>query len=275
MSARLFFLLVVPIVFGARVKPAAASLILCSGTNTLNVLGLPGCEQADKVFSGFNTLDAAGNGPSPAAISVSFSGTTPSGPITDSFTSAGWTLNSAGISSIYVFNDTRVDETLDPDSVITGFDVAYGAVALPAACPGPSGCDSIAVYTNVCTNPTASCIFGSANFGQIIYLDTAGSGITEQSCYGDCTGTGAFGSTSVTFPSGAGVTSMFVQNWVTVTDYDSAIVGISGYSNDVFETSTPEPGTFTLLGTALGLAAFCWKRHNSGRRREVREVRFA
>jgi hypothetical protein len=254
MSARLFILLVMPMVFGPMIKSAAASIILCSGTNTVTALGLPGCEQADKVFSGFNTLDAAGNGPSPAAISVSFSGSAPGGPITDSFTSAGWTLDSAGISSVYVFNDTTVDETLDPGNVITGFDVDYGAVALPTTCPSPNGCDSIAVYTDICTN-TTSCIFGGANFGQIIYLYTAGSGLTEESCYGNCTGTDDFGPTSVTFPSGPGITSMFVQNWVTVTDYDSATVGISGYSNDFFETSTPEPGTFILLGTALGLAA--------------------
>ena len=257
MSARLFLLLVVPMVFGPMVKPAAASLIVCSGTNTLDVLGLPGCEQADKVFSGFNTLDAAGNGPSPGAISFSFSGNTPGGPIADSFSPAGWTLSSTGISSVYVFNDTAVDETPDPSNVITGFDVDYGAVALPTVCPSPSGCDSVAVYTNICTNTTTSCVFGSANFGQIIYLDTAGSAITEESCYGNCTGAGDFGPTSVTFPSGPGVTSMFVQNWVTVTDYDSAVVGISGYSNDVFETSVPEPGRFILFGTALGLAALC------------------
>lgn len=242
-------------VLGLMAGLAKASTTPCSGSYTLDALAQPGCEQVDAIFNGFNTLEYAGNGPSMSDISASFSGITADGPITDSFTSADWILSSAGTSSVFVFNDVQLDESAVPDSFIIGFDVNPGTLTLPTTCAGSGGCDSVAIYTNFCTNEQYnSCYYGTANFGQVIYLDTAGAGIKEEYCYADCSGAGSFGNLSLTFDSSLDVTSMFIQNWVTVTNYDSQTVGISGYSNDFFEDPAPEPGTFALLAAALSVA---------------------
>lgn len=240
-------------VSGLALRPAEASSVACSGTYTLDLMD-QGCEQVASIFNVFNTLDYVGNGPSMSEISVGFGGGAAISPVTDSFTSASWTLNSIGLTSVFVYNDTEVDQSVDPSEAITEFDVNPGAVTLPSTCASVNNCDSVAVYTNICTNTLTSCYYGSTNFGQVIYLDTAGTGIKEEYCYGNCSGAGSFGSMSLTFGASLDVTSMYVQNWVTVTNYDSLATGITGYSNEFVEEVVPEPATFLLLGTALAMA---------------------
>jgi hypothetical protein len=254
--------------------PSWATNTSCSGTYTLDSsTGLPsgsGCEQGDKLFSMFSTYVNNGTPPAPDTISVVFSGTNPAGPITANFTSPGW-VNTSNTGSIFLYNDTQVDQVANPGYVLTGFDLDPGSFVFPNTCLNPSSCDSIQIITEFCTNAaTSNCSSGDANFGEFVYLAGATSGITDQQyCYGNgaatnaCTNGAYTGATAVTFDPSLDITSIFVTNWVIITNYDDNNVTLNGFSNDYYEalaSGVPEPGSFFMLGTAIGALALIRRR---------------
>lgn len=252
------------------IQPAKGVSSLCSGSYSFDpTTGIPatsGCEQADKFFSSFSYY--ANNGAPPAAdnIFVTFSGSSPAGPITDLFSSPGW-INSVSTGSVFLYNYTQVDLVSNPGFVITGFDLAVGSISLPGTCAPSDGgplCDSVQIITNICTNlNTNTCANPDANYGQLNYSTAATQGVSQTYCYATCSGGSNSGQTSVTFDPALGITSIFVTNWVIINNWDGNPVTLNGFSNDFFEaasssTAVPEPGTFCLLGTALS-AVGLWR----------------
>jgi hypothetical protein len=252
------------------VRPAWAASTLCSGSYSLDPgVGIPsiaGCEQGDKIFSSFSSFINNGTPPSPDTIFVTFSGTSPAGPITDSFSSAGW-INTTNTGSIFLYNYTQVDQVANPGYVITGFDLAPGSISFPDACAsttsGPA-CDSLQILTQICTNlATNTCTSSEANYGLINYSSAATFAVNQSYCYAACSGGSSTGKTSIAFDPALGITSIFVTNWVIVNNYDGNGVTLNGFANDYFEapaatSTTPEPGTFLLLGTALSVVGL-WR----------------
>lgn len=260
----------IPLLIGmvcALIQPARAGTSFCSGSYSLDpASGIPdtsGCEQVDKIFSAFSYFDNSGNGPSASSIFVTFGGTTSAGPITDAFTSPGWTVSAIGTSSVFLFNSTQVDQVASPGSVITGFDFSPWTVTTPGTCTGMF-CDTINIYTTFCTNSSAPCAYGDPNYGQFQYVNQASIGVLSQSyCYGNgsapnaCTNGASQGPTSFTFDPSLKVTSIYVTNEVVIANWDGLTAGISGFSNDFFESTSmadsPEPGTFLLFGLGIGV----------------------
>jgi hypothetical protein len=252
------------------VRPAWAGSTFCAGSYSLDpAAGIPasaGCEQGDKTFSAFSTYINNGAPPSPDTIFVTFSGSNPTGPITDSFSSAGW-INTTNTGSIFMYNYTQVDQVSNPGYVITGFDLAPGSLSFPGTClstaDGPF-CDGIQILTQICTNlATNSCTSSEANYGLINYSSAATFGVNQTYCYATCSGGSGSGQTSISFDPSLGITSIFVTNWMIINNYDGNGVTLNGFANDFFEASTsastvPEPGTFLLLGSALS-AVGLWR----------------
>jgi hypothetical protein len=237
-------------------QPARAS-VPCSGAYTMDpTTGLPstsGCEQGDKIFSQFSTYNDGGTVPSPSNVDVNFSGTNPAGPITITYSSSQW-VNTTSNSTIFLYDYTQVDQTAQPGYLLTGFDMTPGAISFAGTCG--TVCDSVQIIVDVCTNlNTNTCNFGSSNYGQVIYTVAAGGSPTGDVCYGTCS-SGYTNGTAMVFAPALDITSIFVTNWEIIDSTDG--VSLDGISNDYFEGlggvqgSVPEPGTFLLLGTALG-----------------------
>jgi hypothetical protein len=262
-----------PLVLISLVKAGTSA---CSGsysidTNpTTGIVGTAGCEQGDKIFNAFVYQPNSGTAPTGSDIFVSFSGTNPAGPITDTFTSTGWTLSTVGMGSEFLYNSTQVDQVMNPGYLLSGFDLNPGAVTLPSTCAG-TFCDAVDILTTFCTNDNTTCSPGDPNYGQFQWVDGAVNGVTIQSfCYGNgsaanaCTNGAYEGATSISFDPSLGITSIFVTNEVIIANYDGLTAGITGFSNDFFEeagSASPEPGTFLLL--AAGLAAVGWTRRGT------------
>lgn len=258
------------VLFAFWSQPASATSS-CAGSYSIDttpvtgIVGTAGCEQGDKIFSAFGYQPNSGIAPTGSNIFVSFAGTAPAGPITGTFTSTGWTLNTVGMGSEFLFNSIQVDQVANPGYLISGLDLNPGAlVTLPNTCTG-AFCDSVDILTSFCTNDSTTCSSGEANYGQFQWLDEATMGLLVQSfCYGNgsapnaCTNGANPGATAITFDPSLGITSVFATNEAIIANADGLTVGINGFSNDVFEQSSnstaPEPGTFLLLASSLGAA---------------------
>lgn len=243
-----------PLAFLCQTAHASNSFAACSSPAAFSDLETSGCEQGDKIFSGFSYFANSGAPPPAANIDLNFSGSDPAGPITDTFSASDW-LNQTASSSVFLYNSTQVDQTLDPGFVITGFDLSGVSTSYTGACSGSSGC-GVQLIVDICTNDTTTCTSTDPNWGQIDYTESGAAAGSATFCYNGNPATlcssGASSGASISFDVFLDVTSIFVTNWVIV-DSNGGDVNLNSFANDSFEAlgSVPEPGTLGLLGSAL------------------------
>jgi hypothetical protein len=257
---------------------------LGTGTNGLVSPGTAsaGCEQVDAQFSNFayNPNVNGLGGPSASSVSANFGGSTPTGGISATFSSSGWSQSTA-TSLCCAGSSLTFGAAID----ISQGDYAFTSVALTVNSPtiGDGYGNQLNVYLNFCLASTlASCSTG--NTGQIHYseysfqftnpttIHTANyvcfgqfNGSTYTSCTGGLSSVGSATTISMDLTKIAGFAQGTQLLWLTGSvSYDSvdgttvalpSLVATLGETNEA-----PEPATGLLC---LGALTFILTRRKS------------
>jgi PEP-CTERM motif len=259
--------------------PTPTTYNLGTSTNGLISPGTAdlGCEQVNEQFSGFaytqNSLPPSPTGPN---VNANFGGTTETGGVTATFSSAGWSDPTAGTlccAGSSVNFDTAVDTSFG-DYAVTALTLTVGSPSLGG---GIANGSQLNVYLEFCVGATTfNCNITSPNFGEIRYALIANGTTTHVSnficynngatsndpCLGTLTSIGSSTTISINlasyFTTTHGTQTIALDNSVSYDTETSNTVSVASVEDTLTEANeAPEPSTFLLLGAALaGLAVW-------------------
>jgi hypothetical protein len=279
----------------ALTSPLHAGLTPCGGTYTLGSANsndlLPGggssagCEQVDKQFSNFGYTPGGTTPVTGSNVDVTFIGSNPTSGLGALFgnpfaVNPTWNLTSTGTSTSAVAPyNVAVDPaaTTPPQGefyAITAMNLSVNYTLTLPANPG----DTITVFEYFCGGGASFCTGGGAATGGInlasatagyIVFTVAGNGsggdnASESICFnnGGSTCTAVVGS-SINFATTNyfnGFQDVYTASNLALTSGGASQVGLNYFTENYFENlETPEPATFSLMGTALaglGLLGF-------------------
>lgn len=253
-------------------SPCSGTYNLGTGTNGLVSPGTAsaGCEQLDKEFAGFTYTtngEQAGDAATPGDVDVSFSGSSETGGITDTFGTAGTSVWEGPGGHEYTSTQTN---SVQVDSTYS-YAISELELSESGAYNIGSSSDYVEIVMSFCTGTTTyGCSSTSTNYGEIVYL-LDGNGSTGVVWSGSCYNNGGTTACSTLAGDAAGatnglsmgtaglaltlpslITSIAVQNLVEGNSGNESYTHLDTYDNEFIEASTaPEPASVVLLGSAL------------------------